>query len=144
MLSNTYPVYLIHRQFQSIGFWKGFAMEAWPRRERLEQIFLMVRSETDVLTEGRKENVNEIINRLEDLTSEGYKAPAGLQLRCAAALRQAHALESIILDGMRLDRWIGWQEEAVLVHLRIFCAEIMGILMDTLDDSRGIQRTSVL
>lgn len=119
-------------------------MDAWPRRERLEQIFLKVRLESDVLTEGRKENVNHIIDRLEDLTNSGYSAPSGLQLRCAAALRQAYKLEAIILEGMRLDHWITWQEEAVLVHLRIFCAEIVGILSDILDDSRGIQRSSVL
>lgn len=103
----------------------------------------MVRAETDVLTEGRKENVNQIIDRLEDLTREGYKASSAMQLRCAAALRQARSLERLILDGMRLDRWITWQEEAVLVHLRIFCAEIMGILMDTLDESRGIRRSTL-
>jgi hypothetical protein len=119
-------------------------MDAWPSAERLQRIFLMVRAETHALAEGRRENVNEIIDRLEDLTRDGYRARSTMQLRCAAALRQARALEGIILDGMRLDHWISWQEEIVLVHLRIFCAEIMGILMDTLNESRGIQRSNLL
>lgn len=114
-------------------------MDAWPRSKRLKEIFIAVRAESDVLTEGRRENVNEIIDRLEELTRREYKARSAFQLRCSAALRQARNLEAIILDGMRLDRWITWQEEAVLVHLRIFCAELLGILSDTLDDSRGIQ-----
>ena len=116
-------------------------MDAWPRSKRLNEIFIAVRAESDVLTEGRRDTVIDIINRLEALTNREYKARSAFQLRCSAALRQARSLEAIILDGMRLDRWITWQEEIVLVHLRIFCAEIMGILADSLDDSRGIQRS---
>lgn len=119
-------------------------MNAWPRIERLREIFKIVRTESIVLTEGRGETLNDIIDRIEKLTGTGIKASSSMQLRCSAALQHTREMEHLILDGMRLDRWITWQEEVVLVHMRIFCAEILSILTDTLDASRGIAVTEML
>jgi hypothetical protein len=74
-------------------------------------------------------------NKLLDTPTQGTTQSL---LVFSAALQCVQRAERLVLEGLRLDKWISMREEAVLVHLRIACHEMIGLLINASDDLRLI------
>lgn len=111
-------------------------MNEWPKEEELRKLIERALSETQQLTSDGELEMIGSFDRLSELLDTPVNGRQQLQLMLSAGVMAMKRAEKIVLDAMRLDRWISLSEEAILVHLRLICAEIIGILTYSSDDLR--------
>jgi hypothetical protein len=112
------------------------AMKTWPKEPRLRQLTQWVKGESGDLTEGLDRALVELMDRVSELLDTPTQGKTQSLLIFSAALQCIQRAESLVLEAMRLDHWISMREEAVLVHLRIACHEMIGLLINASDDLR--------
>ena len=113
-----------------------FVMKTWPKESRFRQLVHWVQGESRDLTEGRNLAVSELMDRVNHLLDTPTTGTTQSLLIFSAALQCVRRAERLILEGLTLDHWISMREEAVLVHLRIACHEMIGLLINASDELR--------
>ena len=103
-------------------------MNTWPKESRLRYLIQWVQGETGDLTDGRDQTLLDLMDRVIKLLDTPVHGGPQMLLIFSATLQCIQRAERIVLDGLRLDHWITMREEAVLVHLRLACAEMIGLL----------------
>jgi hypothetical protein len=93
-------------------------------------------SQSADLTEGRDEQVIASFERVNALLDVSINERNQIVMLLSAAVQQMRKVERLVLDGMRMDKWITRREEALLVHLRLICAQLIGLLTSELDENR--------
>lgn len=111
-------------------------MKTWPKESRLRQLIYWVKGESRDLTEGRDLALVTLMDRANKLLDTPTHGTTQALLVFSAALQCVQRAERLVLEGMRLDHWISMREEAVLVHLRIACHEMIGLLINASDELR--------
>jgi len=111
-------------------------MNTWPKESRLRYLIQWVQGETGDLTDGRDQTLLDLMDRVIKLLDTPVHGGPQMLLIFSATLQCIQRAERIVLDGLRLDHWITMREEAVLVHLRLACAEMIGLLNNASDDLR--------
>lgn len=111
-------------------------MKTWPKESRLRHLVDWVKSESGDLTEGRDQMLLDLMDRVLKLLDSPANGNTQMLLIFSATLQCIKRAERIVLEALRLDHWITMREEAVLVHLRLACAEMIGLLMNASDDLR--------
>lgn len=113
-----------------------FVMKTWPKESRLRHLIYWVKGESRDLTEGRDLALVTLMDRANKLLDTPTHGTTQALLVFSAALQCVRRAERLVLEGMRLDHWISMREEAVLVHLRIACHEMIGLLINASDELR--------
>jgi ParB-like chromosome segregation protein Spo0J len=111
-------------------------MNNWPREAEIRMLIERAMLETHDLTVEEEPEMIGSFDRLGQLLDTPANGPQQLLLLLSAGLLAMQRAERLVLQALRLDRWVSLSEEAVLVHLRLICAEIIGILMIGSDDLR--------
>jgi hypothetical protein len=111
-----------------------FVMKTWPKESRFRQLVQWVKGESHDLTEGRDLALAELMDRANKLLDTPTHGTSQSLLIFSAALQCVQRAERIVLEA--LDNWITMREEAVLVHLRIACHEMIGLLINASDELR--------
>ena len=111
-------------------------MNTWPKEARFRHLIERVKGESVDLTEGRDEALCNLMDRTITLIETPAVNNTQLLLVFSAALQCIQRAEKLVLEALRLDHWISMREEAVLVHLRIACHEMIGLLSNASDDLR--------
>jgi hypothetical protein len=111
-------------------------MNTWPKETRLRHLIEWVKGESTDLTEGRDQALCDLMDRVITLLETPASNKNQLLLVFSAALQCMQRAEKLVLEALRLDHWISMREEAVLVHLRIACHEMIGLLSNASDDLR--------
>jgi hypothetical protein len=111
-------------------------MTAWPKEKELRKLIERALSETDLLAGDEVHEMVGPFDRLSQLLDTPVNGRQQLLLMLSAGVMAMKRAESLVHEAMSLDRWISHSEEAVLVHLRLICAEIIGILTYSSDDLR--------
>ncbi|NIS80083.1 MAG: hypothetical protein GTO14_07715 [Anaerolineales bacterium] len=88
------------------------------------------------LTEGRDEQVVGLLMKVRRILDTPVEELNQILLLLSAATQHMKRVERIVLDGMRLDRWISLNEEAVLVRIRLICAEVIALLVSESEELR--------
>ena len=113
-----------------------FVMKTWPKESRFRQLVQWVKGESHDLTEGRDVALAELMDRANILLDTPTQGTSQSLLIISAALQCVQRAERLVLEALRLDHWISMSEEAVLVHLRIACHEMIGLLISASDELR--------
>ena len=114
-----------------------FVMKTWPKESRFRHLVQWVKGESIDLTEGRGHALVELMDRATSLLDTPTRGTTQALLILSAALQCVQRAESLVLEGLRLDdHWISMREEAILVHLRIACHEMIGLLINASDELR--------
>ena len=111
-------------------------MKTWPKESRFRQLAQWVKGESRDLTEGRDLALVELMDRANELLDTPTQGSTQSLLIISAALQCIQRAERLVLEALRLDHWITMREEAILVHLRIACHEMIGLLINASDDLR--------
>ncbi|MCJ7824057.1 MAG: hypothetical protein MUP44_04105, partial [Anaerolineales bacterium] len=78
----------------------------------------------------------DLMDRVIKLIDTPVNGISQMLLITSAARQCIQRAERVVLDALRLDRWVSMHEEAVLVHLRLACAEMLSLLVDASDELR--------
>jgi hypothetical protein len=111
-------------------------MKTWPKESRFRQLVQWVKGESRDLTEGRDLALAELMDRANNLLDTPTHGTSQSLLIYSAALQCVKRAERLVLEALRLDNWISMREEALLVHLRMACHEMIGLLMSASDELR--------
>lgn len=111
-------------------------MNGWPREKEIRNLIDRARRESNDLTVEEEPEMLFSFDRLNQLLDTPVSGTQQLLLMISAGRLAMQRAEKLVLQAMRLDRWISRSEEAVLVHLRLICAEIIGILTTSSEDLR--------
>jgi hypothetical protein len=111
-------------------------MNTWPKEKEIRKLIERARHESNELTVAEEPEMSGSFDRLNQLLDTPVNGSQQLLLMLSAGLLAMQRAERLVLEAMRLDRWVSLSEEAVLVHLRLICAEIIGILMNGSEDLR--------
>lgn len=115
-----------------------FVMKTWPKESRFRDLVHWVKGESRDLTEGRGPALSELMDRASSLLDTPTQGRNQALLVISAALQCIQRAEGLVLEALRLDHWISMKEEAVLVHLRIACHEMIGLLINASDEMRPV------
>jgi hypothetical protein len=113
-----------------------FVMKTWPKESRFRQLIHWVQGESSDLTEGRDQVLLDLMDRVIRLLDTPTQGDSQMLLIFSAATQCVQRAERLVLDALRLDHWITMQEEAILVHLRLACCEMIGLLSNASDELR--------
>jgi len=111
-------------------------MGEWPRERQIRTLIARAREESHDLTVAEEPEMVTAFDRLVELLDTPVNGKQQLLLLLSAGQIAMQRAERLVLQAMRLDRWISQNEEAVLVRLRLICAEIMSLLTDGSEDLR--------
>ena len=111
-------------------------MKTWAKESHLRNLVQRVRGDSSGLTEGRDKTLLELMDRVLNLLDTPVDGNNQLILIFSATLQCVQRAERVVLDAMRLDHWVTMQEEAVLVHLRLAFAEMIGLLTSASEELR--------
>jgi hypothetical protein len=121
----------------SVSARKGrFVMKTWPKESRFRQLIQWVQGESSDLTEGRDQALLDLMDRVIRLLDTPAQGDSQMLLIFSATMQCVKRAERLVLDALRLDNWITMQEEAILVHLRLACCEMIGLLSNASDELR--------
>ena len=115
---------------------RWWEMNAWPKEKEIRTLIERARLESSDLSVEEEPEVLTLFDRLSKLLDTPISETQQLMLMISAGLLVMQRAERLVLQAMRLDRWISHSEEAVLVHLRLICAEIIGILTNSSEELR--------
>lgn len=111
-------------------------MKTWPKESRFRQLVQWVKGESGDLSEGRDLALVELMDRASELLDTPTQGTTQSLLVISAALQCVQRAERLVLEALRLDHWISMREEAILVHLRIACHEMINLLINASDELR--------
>lgn len=103
---------------------------------KIRSLLKKVMDQSVDLTDGRDEQVVGSIERVQTLLDSHAEERNQILLLLSAALQHMRRVERLALEGMRMDHWITLKEEAVLVHIRLICAEVIALLGNASDEMR--------
>jgi hypothetical protein len=111
-------------------------MNEWPKEKQIRTLIERAKHETLDLTVAEAHEMLGSFERLIQLLNTPAQGTQQLSLMLSAGIQLMRRTERLMLQAMRLDRWVTRSEEAALVHLRLICAEIIGIMTNASDDLR--------
>jgi len=111
-------------------------MGEWPKEGQIRTLIARAKAESHELTVAEEPEMVTAFDRLVQLLDTPVSGKPQLLLLLSAGQLAMQRAELLVLQAMRLDRWISHNEEAVLVRLRLICAEIMGLLNVGSEDLR--------
>ena len=111
-------------------------MKKWSEESHLRLLVQRVQGESNHLTEGRDQVLLDLMDRVVNLLDSPAEGRTQMLLVFSAVLQCVQRAERYVLEAMRLDHWITLREEALLVHLRLACAEMIGVLTNASDNLR--------
>ena len=113
-------------------------MDTWSKESNLRQLVVWVKGESGNLSEGRDKVIHDLMDRVANLLDSPAEGNTQMILVFSAILQCVKRAERLVLDAMSLDHWITLREEALLVHLRLACAEMINLLTNASDDLRFV------
>ena len=109
-------------------------MKYWPEEDRLRGLILTAMAHSEGFKYESDEIVTASLDKVCQLMDTPVRESNQLKLMISAAMQHIRKLEANVLDSMRLDRWVSMHDEAILVRIRLICAELLGILTDAFDE----------
>lgn len=95
-----------------------------------------VAEESGDLSEPRVSQVRDALSRVRILLETPAQKTSQAQLLLSAAIRMMRDIERLMIESMLGDEWIAHREEAVVVHIRLACAELIALLTAASDELR--------
>lgn len=109
-------------------------MNKLPKENKIHTLVGTALLQSKDLTEGRDQQVGESLGRVQKLLTTPTKERNQILLILSAAITHMRVVERLVIEGMRLDKWVSLYEEGILVRIRLICAEVIGLLTDATEE----------
>jgi hypothetical protein len=111
------------------------AMDGLSKETRIRFLIGKAKSQSVDLKDGQ-DTVTERLDKVHTILDTSVEGRNQNMLLLSAAILHMRKVERFVLDAMRLDRWVTLNEEAILVRIRLICAEVIALLVSGTEELR--------
>ncbi len=104
--------------------------------KRIDKLIEEAQAKTKSLSKDRGSTIQDALERAQASLATPAQKRNHVVLLLSSAIRHMQRAERSAIDGILTKEWLSQQEEALLVRIRLICAEVIGLLTSANDDLR--------